>query len=75
MNDSIKLLDVVAVITDIPEKGLLRGHVGTIVEAYDADMFEVEFVDPDGHTYALETLHKDQLMTLHHYAVNRERIA
>lgn len=32
MNDTIHLLDVVAVTEDIPQKNLLRGRVRTVIE-------------------------------------------
>lgn len=65
----MKLLDVVALLEDLPELGLCRGQVGTIVEVYAPDAFEIEFVDTLGHTYALETLKLEQLMLLHHQPV------
>jgi hypothetical protein len=58
-------LDCVAVIHDLPVHWLARGNVGTIVQVYSADTFEVEFVDNDGKTYALATLKADQLLRLH----------
>ena len=33
MTQSVKLLDVVALIADLPDKDLLRGQVGTVVES------------------------------------------
>ena len=60
----INLLDVVALTQDIPEKGLLRGQVGTIVEIYPDDHYEVEFIDQEGRTYALEPFEGGQLLVL-----------
>jgi hypothetical protein len=34
MNDHIKLLDVVALTEDIPEHGLFRGQIGTVVQEW-----------------------------------------
>ena len=62
----MKLLDVVALLEDLPELSLVRGQVGTIVEEYDRDIFEVEFSDTDGRAYAIETLNSSQLLILHH---------
>ena len=62
----MKLLDVVALLEDLPELSLVRGQVGMIVEEYNQDTFEVEFSDTDGHAYAIETLNSSQLLTLHH---------
>lgn len=64
--NQIKLLDVVALTEDLPEKNLVRGQVGTIVEMYEPDAYEVEFSDDDGRTYALLPLRAHQLMVLHH---------
>ena len=62
----MKLLDVVALLEDLPKLGLYRGQVGTIVEEYEANIFEVEFSDTTGRAYAIEALNADQLMLLHH---------
>ena len=47
MNE-IKVLDVVAVLEDVPQQGLLRGEVGTVVEQWEDGVFEVEFSDTSG---------------------------
>jgi hypothetical protein len=64
MNSTPRLLDVVALLTDVPEHGLLRGQVGTVVELLDGE--EVEFSDDEGKTYAGLALPSDQLLVLHH---------
>ena len=69
MNQTMRLLDVVALLEDCPEQGLVRGQVGTIVEIYEPGVFEVEFSDTQGRMYALETLRSDQLMVLHHQPI------
>lgn len=61
-----QLLDVVALTIDLPDEGLQRGQVGTIVEQLADLVYEVEFSDTDGVTYALVALKADQLMTLHY---------
>ena len=66
MSAPIKLLDVVALTEDLPEQRLIRGQVGTVVEIHNPDVFEVEFVDDDGRTYALLPLRVSQIMVLHH---------
>ncbi len=63
---SIQLLDVVALTADLPEKALLRGQVGTVVEILSPGVFEVEFSDDDGHTYAQLALKENQLLVLHY---------
>lgn len=71
----MKLLDVVALLENLPELGLYRGQVGTILEQYETTVFEVEFSDNQGQAYAIETLRKDQLMVLYHYPLEPEKIA
>jgi uncharacterized protein DUF4926 len=66
MNDDLKLLSVVALLEDMTDKGLKRGQVGTIVENVGARVYEVEFSDDNGQTYASLSLRADQLMRLHH---------
>ena len=61
----IKLLDTVALLEDLPERKLKRGEVGTVVELLAPEVYEVEFCDDEGQTYAELALRGDQLMTLH----------
>ncbi len=65
----IRLLDVVALLEDMPAARLHRGQVGTVVETLAGDVFEVEFSDDDGRTYASLALRDSQLMVLHHQPV------
>lgn len=66
MKQEIQVLDVVALTEDIADRGLLRGQVGTVVESLDQSVFEVEFVDNDGKTYAMLPLKSSQLLVLHY---------
>lgn len=66
---TFKLLDVVALTDALPDRGLVRGQVGTIVELLAPDVYEVEFCDNEGRTYALLALKATQLMVLHHEPV------
>lgn len=66
MKEKLKLLDVVAVTTDLPDQNLTRGQVGTIVELLDDLVYEVEFGDNQGRTYAMTSLNAEQLLLLHH---------
>ncbi|MEK7760999.1 MAG: DUF4926 domain-containing protein [Nitrospirota bacterium] len=66
MNQEIRVLDVVALTEDIADRGLLRGQVGTVVESLGPGVFEVEFVDNDGGTYAMLPLKTSQLLVLHY---------
>lgn len=61
----IKLLDTVALLEDLPERKLKRGEVGTVVEVLAPEVYEVEFCDDEGQTYAELALRGDQLITLH----------
>ena len=66
MNREICVLDVVALTEDIPDRGLLRGQVRTVVESLGPGVVEVEFVDNDGRTYAMLPLKSSQLLVLHY---------
>jgi hypothetical protein len=59
------MYDVVALLEDLPEEGLKRGQVGTIIEEWEPGVYEVEFADTNGITYAQAALRADQLMTLY----------
>ena len=73
-NLKFKLLDVVALLEDLPQLGLYRGQVGTIVEVYEPTVFQVEFSDTSGRAYAIETLQEKQLMLLHHSPLEPEKL-
>jgi hypothetical protein len=69
MSARIQLLDVVALTDDLPARGLRRGQVGTVVEELAPAVFEVEFADDRGRTYASLALPADQLMVLYYQPV------
>lgn len=69
MSDQFKLLDVVALTTDLPDRGLCCGQVGTVVELLAPGVFEVEFSDDDGRTYALVSLAAEHLIVLHYQPI------
>jgi len=60
------LLNVVALLLDLPAQRLARGQVGTIVEQLDEDTSLVEFSDEHGRTYAVVPCRRDELLTLHY---------
>lgn len=64
--EDIKPLTVVALLDDLPGRALRRGQVGTVVESLAPGVFEVEFSDNEGRTFASLALRSDQLMVLHH---------
>jgi len=66
MSPQFHVLDVVALLDDLPEQGLRRGQVGTIVERLGPDVFEVEFTDNQGRAYASVALRASQVMPLHY---------
>jgi hypothetical protein len=63
---TLRLLDVVALTEALPQHSLLPGQVGTIVESLAPNVYEVEFSDDDGQTYAMLPLKADQLIRLHY---------
>jgi hypothetical protein len=50
------VLDTIVVTRDLPAEGLRTGDLGAVVEVYEPDGLEVEFVTASGHTRALVTL-------------------
>lgn len=61
-----ELLATVALLDDVPDHELRRGQVGTVVERLAPGVYEVEFSDDEGRTYASVALQSDQLLQLHH---------
>jgi hypothetical protein len=66
MKQRIKLLDVVALTEDLTKRKLRRGQVGTVVEQLDPGVFEIEFTDNDGRTFASLALKEKQLLVLYY---------
>jgi len=52
----LKVLDTVVLGKDLPSQGLRRGDMGAVMEVYEPDGLEVEFVTGSGRTQALVTL-------------------
>jgi len=50
------LLDTVVLDRDLPQHGLRAGDLGAVVEVYEPEGLEVEFVTASGKTQALVTL-------------------
>ena len=61
-----EILCVVALLEDVPEKGLCRGQVGTIIERLAPGIYEIEFSDDAGRTYATLPMGTDRLLRLYH---------
>jgi hypothetical protein len=51
-----KLLDTVVLNRNLPQHGLRAGDLGAVVEMYEPDGLEVEFVTASGKTQAVVTL-------------------
>ena len=58
---TLKVLDTVVLKKDLPEHGLKRGDIGAVVELYESDGVEVEFVTGSGKTQALVTLRRSDV--------------
>jgi hypothetical protein len=56
-----KMLDTVVLARDLPEHHLCSGDLGAVVEVYEPDSLEVEFVTASGRTGALVTLKSEDV--------------
>ena len=65
-NEEPALLDVVALLTDVPAQRLARGQVGTVVEDIGNEIFLVEFSDDQGRAYAVTPCRRTDLLVLHY---------
>lgn len=65
MDRNPHMLDVVSLLSDRPEHGLVRGQVGTVVAILDG-AYEVEFSDHEGKTYAELAFGHEDLLILYH---------
>lgn len=57
-------LSAVSLLRDLPEQGLVRGQVGTVVESLDEATALVEFSDDAGRAYAIVPCPRDALLVL-----------
>jgi hypothetical protein len=69
MKPAIQELDVVALLTDHPDRGWVAGQVGTVVMDLADNHFEVEFSGDDGRPYAMAAVPARDLMVLHYAPV------
>jgi Domain of unknown function (DUF4926) len=65
-NKQAAMLDVVALLSDLPGQGLARGQVGTVVETLDNENVLVEFSDDDGKAYAALPCRRADLLVLYY---------
>jgi Domain of unknown function (DUF4926) len=61
MGTALKVLDTVVVAKDLSQRGLRPGQIGTVVELLAPDIYEVEFSDDKGRSYATLALHETEL--------------
>lgn len=59
-----KALDVVALVRDRADLGLVQGQVGTVVDDPGGDTLLVEFADANGEAFATPTLTASEVMVL-----------
>lgn len=60
----IKELECVALKCDLPEHGLKKGDLGTVVLVHDHAGYEVEFMTLKGETIAVLSLSPEQVRTI-----------
>jgi len=59
-----KTLDTVVLDRDLPDLGLRKGDLGAVVQLYEPDGIEVEFVAASGRTEALLTLKESDVRSV-----------
>jgi hypothetical protein len=64
MKMTFRELDTVVLDRDVPEHGLRRGDLGAVVQVYEPDGLEIEFVTASGRTQALVTLNERDVRTV-----------
>ena len=64
MTERPPILDVGALLADLPTQGLARGQVGTVVESLDDGNSLIEFSDNQGKTYAIAPCPNSALLVL-----------
>jgi hypothetical protein len=57
----LKELETIVLTDDLPEHGLVRGDLGTIVLVHASGGYEVEFMTLDGETIAVVSLRSHQV--------------
>ena len=71
----MKELEIVVLTEDVPEEGLKRGDVGTIVLVpYSGEGYEVEFTDDAGDTVAVASLTPSQVRPALESEIRRPRV-
>jgi hypothetical protein len=71
----IRELESVALLNDLPEEGLKRGDIGTVVLVHQRGKgYEVEFATLDGETLAVVTLLAEQVRPIGHREIANARV-
>jgi hypothetical protein len=71
----IQELERVVLTTDLPEYGLKRGDVGTVILVHQSNRgYEVEFVTLDGETVAVISLYATQLRPIGRREIAQARV-
>ncbi len=66
MKDEFHILDVVALLTYLPDEPVRPGQIGTIVEELGDSAYEVEFADGKGRPITICAVEAHQLLKLTH---------
>lgn len=69
MEKKLQELDVVALLKDLPDHRLVAGQVGTVVEILSEGVFEIDFSDDEGKSYAMLAVREEDLIVLHYAPV------
>ncbi|HUT56831.1 MAG TPA: DUF4926 domain-containing protein [Phycisphaerae bacterium] len=70
----MKELDTVILTADLPDHGLKKGDIGTVVDVHGGGAaYEVEFVTLDGETLAVATLKPSHLRSIAHREIAHAR--
>ena len=69
----LKELDTVVLAADLPEHGLSRGDLGTIVLVHEGKGYEVEFMALDGEMLAVVSLFAEQVRPVGHREIAHAR--
>ena len=69
----IKELDIVVLVDDLPEHGLKKGDLGTVVLTHGELGYEVEFVSLDGETLAIMSLTAQQVRPIRRREIAQAR--
>jgi hypothetical protein len=69
----LRELDSIVLTVDLPEHGLRRGDVGTVVLVHGERGYEAEFMTLDGETVAVVSLSPDQVRQVRRHEIASAR--